>query len=819
MQHLSHFCNVLPRQDHVDNRPAFSFEEKDGLTRGIVQLPGAIDPAVRRTRGRQWWRTERAASREAAFEAYSSLWEHGLLNNNLLPLIDKPDPMSIRNGTLSAEISTCAEQFDPWSEVAQAWSPGDCSTELYKADLNITQDGTINEDLSISIVVPKPIVLPHAISLYWNDKTTLVASFGSLESLSCAAARQVSLMRDITALLLQARTSKPSAPDRDFVVLCIPQTPQEELEGWNSKFNGVMQLADFYDQHPHSAPLGIIRNPVRYNEPRLFRKWVLPGQGEDQNTQVECNSIPRRRNFLQRGVESADCEERQCQTQKTSKVDVIPMASCTLSQLPASKAMIGLFLPAILSRMEALLVAERLNSTILDGVGIRDLDHVLTAITTPLCQADRNYQRYEFFGDTVLKFVVSCQLFYDNPTWHEGYLSAKRDQLINNERLARSALDTGLDRFVITTRFTPRKWEPPTVCQKLNRPTAFKGLALKVLADVVEALIGAAYMDGGLIVAQKCIYRFLPQSEPLTGDILSSLGVSSTSPRNGLDRDRLALIIGYKFKEVSWLTEALTHPSMDYDMTSRSYQRLEYFGDAILDMVVVSLISAHPIKLSQGQMTMVKHALVNANLLGFLCMELGATEERTKMVRSTDQTPLFAQRQEQTRIWQFLRFGALSVKDARDACLERHRMLRLRILALMDRSPDYPWELLARLHPDKFMSDIVESTLGAIFVNSAGDLGACQIFLEKLGIVTYLYRLLNDGINVKHPRSRAQDLVKSQGTLVFKPRRIEVTGAPATYRSSVMLGEKERASIEGCGSSEEADIRIAHVVIDRITEA
>ncbi|KAJ5247883.1 hypothetical protein N7468_002866 [Penicillium chermesinum] len=749
-QRLEETMIALYQDEQRQRSEAIGLEDVDEEVPGLLRVPltGAVDPAVRRTRGRRWWRSQRAASREAAFEAYNSLWEYGLLNNNLLPLIDKPDPISIRSNTLSAEISSCSEQFDPWSEIAQAWSLDKPSSDLYKVDLNITQDGIVNEDLSISIVLPKPIVLPRAIPLYWNDQTDLVASFGSLERLPCTAAHEVSLMKDITAVFLQAPSSRPDAPDRDFVILFIPQIPHAQLEDWNAKFCGVMRLSDFHKDNPHSAPLGIIRNPERYNKPRVFRKWIYPEQGGSQITQV----------------------------------DVTPIDLCTLTRIPASKAMVGLLVPAILDRMEALLVAERLNSTILDGVGIQDLDHVLTAITTPLSQATRNYQRYEFFGDTVLKFVVSCQLFFNNPTWHEGYLSAKRDQIINNERLARSALDAGLDRFVITTQFTQRKWQAPLVCQKLNKPRASRSLALKVLADIP-----------------------------------SSPGVMYLS--NGFHRDRLVPIIGYKFKDASWLIEALTHPSLDYDTTSRSYQRLEYLGDAVLDMVVISLVSESPIKLSQGQMTMVKHCLVNANLLGFLCMELSATEEMTELVRSSSETPVFARKQEQVHLWRFLRFGAPSVKDARDACLERHRMLRTQILAAMDHSPDYPWELLARLHPDKFMSDIVESMLGAIFVDTAGDLGVCRSFLEKLGLVAYLHKLVNKGINVKHPCGRAQDLLNTQGPLVFNARRIEAAGAPATYGSSAMLGEKELASIEGCASSEEADIRVAHTIISRMTEA
>ncbi|KAJ0364299.1 hypothetical protein COL922a_014452, partial [Colletotrichum nupharicola] len=85
-QHLYHFCSILPRQSYVDNRPEFSFES-DGLqVKGKVTLPSCVHPDVRRTEGRSWWMTERAARKEAAFQAYKALYEAGLVNDNLLPL-------------------------------------------------------------------------------------------------------------------------------------------------------------------------------------------------------------------------------------------------------------------------------------------------------------------------------------------------------------------------------------------------------------------------------------------------------------------------------------------------------------------------------------------------------------------------------------------------------------------------------------------------------------------------------------------------------------------------------------------------------------
>jgi hypothetical protein len=79
---------MLPHQRYVDLRPAFTFAEdaKTHRINGTAILPNSISTSVRCTNGRKWWRTERAARKDAAFQAYVALYEAGLVNNNLLPL-------------------------------------------------------------------------------------------------------------------------------------------------------------------------------------------------------------------------------------------------------------------------------------------------------------------------------------------------------------------------------------------------------------------------------------------------------------------------------------------------------------------------------------------------------------------------------------------------------------------------------------------------------------------------------------------------------------------------------------------------------------
>ena len=78
-------------------------------------------------------------------------------------------------------------------------------------------------------------------------------------------------------------------------------------------------------------------------------------------------------------------------------------------------------------------------------------------------------------------------------------------------------------------------------------------------------------------------------------------------------------ILGYSFKEKSFLLQALTHASYTSNELTESYERLEFLGDAVLDYLVTAHIFSSSREVSKpGQMTDCRSALVNNNLLAAL---------------------------------------------------------------------------------------------------------------------------------------------------------------------------------------------------------
>lgn len=124
---------------------------------------------------------------------------------------------------------------------------------------------------------------------------------------------------------------------------------------------------------------------------------------------------------------------------------------------------------------------------------VRLLDEALTHPSAANELRMCSNQRLEFLGDAVLDLVVADRLMTDQPGWDEGRLSIARGELVCEGNLARVGRSRGIDRLV-----------------RLGRGAELQGLRGQpgTVADAVEALVGAAYSDGGLDAAAGLISWF-----------------------------------------------------------------------------------------------------------------------------------------------------------------------------------------------------------------------------------------------------------------------------------------------------------------------
>ena len=109
-----------------------------------------------------------------------------------------------------------------------------------------------------------------------------------------------------------------------------------------------------------------------------------------------------------------------------------------------------------------------------------------------------HYERLEFLGDSVLNLAVSDLLFARLGSLPEGDLSRVRANLVKQDTLHQLAVGLGLPEVI-------RLGEGEVRSGGQNRPS--------ILADTLEAIIGAVYLDAGFVAAQALVQRLFKDVE------------------------------------------------------------------------------------------------------------------------------------------------------------------------------------------------------------------------------------------------------------------------------------------------------------------
>ena len=130
------------------------------------------------------------------------------------------------------------------------------------------------------------------------------------------------------------------------------------------------------------------------------------------------------------------------------------------------------------------------------GYQFRKPELAATALAHPSyaheLDGSRGNERLEFLGDAVLDLLIAETLYRTHPDWREGQLTRARAALVNKASLAARARSLGLPELVRLGK-TERRSEGA------NKDS--------ILADCFEALIGAAYLDGGLAAVEPLLAR------------------------------------------------------------------------------------------------------------------------------------------------------------------------------------------------------------------------------------------------------------------------------------------------------------------------
>lgn len=141
------------------------------------------------------------------------------------------------------------------------------------------------------------------------------------------------------------------------------------------------------------------------------------------------------------------------------------------------------------------MMTAKLLQACMDKLGYQFSDPGLLhhALTHRSAEAEKHNERLEFLGDAVLGCCVAAHLYQHHPQAPEGELSRIRANSVNRDFLAQLARSFELAEFICISKAERKNGG-------LTRTS--------ILADTLEAVLGAIFVDGGFAACEACIQRW-----------------------------------------------------------------------------------------------------------------------------------------------------------------------------------------------------------------------------------------------------------------------------------------------------------------------
>ncbi|KAH8714061.1 hypothetical protein GQ44DRAFT_689075 [Phaeosphaeriaceae sp. PMI808] len=510
---------------------------------------------------------------------------------------------------------------------------------------------------------------------------------------------------------------------------------------------------------------------INYTDSKWHRKRDITLWDQNQPV-LEAERIPFRRNHL------AKVEDKEKKNLRDITTYICP-EPLRISNFANPFVAMCYILPATIHRFESYLIA-------IEGCQVLNLSVgpalALEALTKDSENSEENeeeqihfkhgmgpnYERLEFLGDCFLKMATSISTFVLQPEENEFEFHVRRMLMLCNKNLKETAvgakkvtsldgteLDLQLYKYIRTDGFSRRTWYPERL--KLLRGKGVNkseddwlnlnhNLSDKSLADVCEAFIGAAFMQyhkngkwspSYWNEAVKAVTLFANSEDHMMetwADYYAAYEkpkyqtAAATATHLDLAR-KVEQKHPYHFKYPRLLRSAFLHPSQPFMWENiPSYQRLEFLGDSLLDMVFIAhLFYKYPNK-DPHWLTEHKTPMVSNKFLGAVCVKLGwHTHIRQNTATLSNQ----------------IRDYVYEVEEA-----EREA----------EGSVDY-WVTVSE--PPKCLADVIEAYVAAIFVDSEFDFNVVQHFFDLHLKPFFLDMTLDayEGFASNHPTTRLSRLL------------------------------------------------------------
>jgi endoribonuclease Dicer len=430
-----------------------------------------------------------------------------------------------------------------------------------------------------------------------------------------------------------------------------------------------------------------------------------------------------------------------------------------------------------------------------------------------------NYERLEFLGDCFLKTATTMSTFIQNPNENEFEFHVRRMLMLCNRNLFEVAKELKLYEYIRSQAFSRRLWYPEGLkllegkgvqkteeTEEERRVGSMHNLGEKTIADVCEALIGAAFLshdqpgkwhpdqwENAIRTVTKLVknddHKMLKWDDYRSAYALPEY---QTAPATASQRDMAEKVEkehNYHFRYPRLLRSAFIHPSQPFLYEHvPNYQRLEFLGDALLDQASITyLFNNYPDKDPQW-LTEHKMAMIGNRALGMI----GATTGFHKHIRHCHST-----------VEHQIRDYVTELQEAK--------------LAAGPNVADY-WTTVP--DPPKCLADIVEAYVGAVFIDSNFDYNEVQRFFDQHIRPYFEDMSLYDGYANNHPCTHLHHLLDQtygcrQYRIIAKP--VPMVGAfdSKCVVVAVMIHNEVFAHDMG-ESMRYARVRVAKMALEKI---
>ncbi|KAH7107313.1 P-loop containing nucleoside triphosphate hydrolase protein [Auriculariales sp. MPI-PUGE-AT-0066] len=399
----------------------------------------------------------------------------------------------------------------------------------------------------------------------------------------------------------------------------------------------------------------------------------------------------------------------------------VPVPFCRRINLEVDVAYAVQYLPQLLRRVAEL---HRVRAL---GLPLLNPNALIEATTLPHSGIGFDNQRLETLGDAFLKVGVSVYAFEKYPHKHEGQLTNMRIPSVSNRSLLARARNQNLQIYLSGESGSRGLWTPT-----LAEVVATVEMPRRSMQECVEALLGAAFADGGveaaLDVGRKIGLCFGEETAPWS----ERYQRRAATPSRALF-DELQDMLGYRFSDGTLVLEAVSHRSMQSNDTP-SYERLEFLGDALLDLAAIHYLFKKYPTANCGQLSWMRQRVVcNTTLAWIAVKKLGI--HKVLLFNNTELS--------------------YAIREAVDVLEELDAQTIIR--------DGWKYDL------PKPLSDVVEALFGAIFIDLGRDYDRTAALI--CGLMNDILEILTPNMT-RDPSSRLMLFLGEYGCRQVKFRRL-----------------------------------------------